>query len=69
MSFWHRLACVASIVWVGVVEIVSVNTYDFRWFPYLYKNDYAMGPAAITAAVGVGLIWVICLAAPWLRRD
>jgi hypothetical protein len=67
-SFWERLALVASIVWVGVIEIISVNSRDFQWFLSSYRNDYSLGPAAITAVVGAGLIWVVCLAFPHLGR-
>jgi hypothetical protein len=53
-------------VWVGGTIIASQIARDFRWFPYLYRNDMSFGPAAITAMVGVVLIFVVCIGAPWI---
>lgn len=67
-QFWTRLGCVAAVVWVGLIIIASQVARDFRWFPYIYRNNYDFGPAAITAFVGVCIIAVVCGGVPWIAE-
>jgi hypothetical protein len=69
MTMWFRIAVVASAVWVGGTIITSNLIYDFKWFPYTHRNDYSFGPAAITANVGVLVIFAVCLGIPWIAQS
>ncbi len=67
-TLWLRLALIMSIVWVGGTIIVSQARSDFRWFPYTYRNDYTLGPAGVTAIVGVFVIFAVCVGVPWIAE-
>ena len=64
-SFWLRVACVASVAWIGVLIILSVVSRDFDWIEG-YRNEF--GPASISALVGVALIFAVCLGIPWIAQ-
>lgn len=69
-SFWRRIAAVASLVWIGGVVIASATNREFGWSSRTYVDwgrygDWP-GPAALTAIVGVAVIWTLCLGVPWI---
>jgi hypothetical protein len=61
-SLWRRIAVIASVVWVGVLIIVSVLARTFRWANYRGEPDAAF----VLALVGVVLIVVVCFGIPWI---
>jgi hypothetical protein len=64
-ALWMRIALIASGVWLGGVIIISANSRNFEW---VYQYQRGLGPAAITAIVGVAVIWVVCLGVPWIAE-
>ena len=62
--FWFRVAVVGSALWLSVIAILSATMRDFAWSTY---RD-ALGPAGVTAIVGVCAIFVLCLGVPWVMR-
>jgi apolipoprotein N-acyltransferase len=70
-TFCARIGAIAAVVWVGVVLIWSQANPRFYWLGSgVY--DSALGPAAITAAVGLALIAALAIGIPWIaaaRQD
>lgn len=66
-QLWMRIALIASGVWLGGVIIVSqIGSSNFRWFPFADRDNYDMGPAGITAFLGISVIYFVCLSIPWI---
>lgn len=63
---WPRISVVVSAVWLGGVMIASQVSRNFEWFPNSYRNEYSLGPAAITAFVGVVVIFIVGFGIPWI---
>lgn len=65
-KFWMRVASVVSIIWFGGVIIASQLVRDFGWFAPAYRRDEFLGPAGVTALVGVLVIFAVCAGIPWI---
>jgi hypothetical protein len=63
--FWQRVGVVAAVVWVGGIAIISAIARDFYWFHDSYYRN-PIGPAAITAGVGLAIIGAIAVGIPWI---
>lgn len=61
-----RIATVASAAWLGVMIIAAQLSRSFDWFPNAYRNSYDFGPGAIVTAVGIAVIFAVCLGIPWI---
>jgi hypothetical protein len=62
-----RIALVGSLVWFGLIIIISAIARDFPWDPR-YSRDF-VGPATVTALIGVAVIWIVCLGLPWIASS
>lgn len=67
-ALWIRGAVVVSVVWIGLLVIAAQLNRDFRWFGYEWQRGGDLGPASVTALVGVVLIWVVALGLPWVAE-
>lgn len=54
--FWLRIAVVVSIIWAGGVAIVALT--DRRGF---FEEQ-----APVVGAIGVAVIFALCLGIPWI---
>jgi len=67
-TFWKRLGAVAAVVWVGGVAIISGISRNFYWFaPSSYYQE-PIGPAAITAGIGMVIICAVAVGIPWIAE-
>ena len=69
-ALWTRTGAVASVVWLGIIIIISTQSRNFEWFPNSYYNEVKsvlhFGPAFIVAVVGIAVIVAICAGVPWI---
>jgi hypothetical protein len=64
-TFWNRIGVVTAVVWAGGVAIISGISSNFYWFSNRHYYD-PVGPAAITAAIGLVVIYAVTVGVPWI---
>jgi hypothetical protein len=69
ISFWSRIAIVASIIWLGLVLIATSAAGDhFAFFDPHYRNGFRPDAAFKVTLIGLGIIWIARFGTTWILR-
>jgi hypothetical protein len=66
ISYWTRIAIVASIIWFGLM-LMAVNIWtDFHFFNP--RSGHGPDRALIVTLIGLGIIWVARIGIAWISQ-
>jgi hypothetical protein len=66
VSFWSRVAIVASIIWLGLM-LMAVNVWtDFHFFSP--RSGHGPDRALTVTLIGLAIIWIARLGITWISQ-
>ena len=64
IDFWVKVACILSVMWLGLIFMFSAINERFGWTDLFHPDR--LGPASWCAGAGLTMIWAACLGLPWV---
>jgi hypothetical protein len=66
ISYWSRIAVVASVIWFGLMLMASNVWTDFHFFSL--RGFHLPDRAINVTLIGLGIIWVARIGIIWISR-